>query len=169
MKLLLGEQRGGEKGYTTVDLGGDADYIFDLNNPLTLFEENSIESIGAFHLIEHLRPTRVRAAVASWIRCLKPGGKLIIECPDFDAVLDWYLRERTLLSKQWIFGNDSREGQSHRWGFDKNELMDVVMSAPYLVDVYTNPYRVDAYFAEPQDYHKAQGPCLRVEVVKNEL
>ena len=160
MQLLLGEQRSGENGYTTVDLGGDADYIFDLNNPLTLFDENSVDSIGAYHLIEHLRPTRVRGAVASWIRCLKPGGSLIIECPDFNAVLEWYLREHTLLSKQWIFGDDSREGQNHQWGFGKNELMDVVV---------TTPYRVDAYFAEPQDYHKAQGPCLRIEAIKNEL
>lgn len=155
VKILLGESRKGEKGYFTVDIGGEADYKADLNEPLTIFSEETVDGIGAFHLIEHLRPTMVEDAIKSWVNTLKKGGLLIIECPDFDSVIEWYLKDKSLLAKQWIFGNDSRVGQNHLWGFNKQDLKNIFDKLP-----------VRYSFAEPQDYHKAEGPCLRIEAIK---
>lgn len=158
LKLLLGEPRKGERGYTTIDIGDEADVKFDLNNPLSdIYPENSVDSIGAFHLIEHLKPTRIRKLIASWAKVLKPGGILNVECPDFDGCVQWYLKDKSLLSKQWIFGDDSREGQHHFWGFSAEELEDIFKELPVIYQL-----------AEPQDYHKNQGPCLRIECVKKQ-
>src|SRR5574343_1110893 len=156
LKLMLGEPRQGERVYTTIDIGYEADVHFDLNNPLSnICPLNHVESIGAFHLIEHLKPTKIREVIKSWVDVLKPGGILNIECPDFDECVRWYLRDKSLLSKQWIFGDDSREGQHHFWGFNKEELEDILKDLP-----------VRYAFADPQDYHKDQGPCIRIEIIK---
>lgn len=153
-KLLLGHPMH-KDGYTTLDAFGSPDRNFDLNEPLD-YEPNSLEEIGAFHVIEHLHPGRVRFVVSSWVECLKPGGKIIIETPDFDGLIAWYVKEpenRTVL--EWIFGDDSRRGQNHFWGYNKDRLMALFDGLP-----------VDAEFAEPEDYHAKEGPCLRLEVTK---
>lgn len=156
LKLMLGEPRKGERGYTTIDIGHEADVHFDLNNPLTdIYPENSVDLIGAYHLIEHLKPTQIRKIIKSWVDALKSGGIMNIECPDFDGCIEWYRKDKSLLSKQWIFGDDSREGQHHFWGFNVEELDDIVKDLP-----------VRYAFADPQDYHKEQGPCLRIEIIK---
>lgn len=153
-KILLGEPVK-KAGFFTLDIAGSPDRNFDLNEPLD-YDYNSIEWIGTFHLIEHLHPSRVKYLVTSWVNCLKPGGKLIIETPDFDQLITWYIREpenRKVL--QWIFGDDSRRGQNHLWGFNEKRLLDLFENLP-----------VDAEFAPPEDYHANEGPCLRLEVTK---
>lgn len=156
-KLLLGEPRKGVKeGYLTIDFFGEPDILFDLSKPLTeVIEPGSVDLIGSFHMLEHLHPTVVPEVVKSWVECLKPGGALVIETPNFDAVVRWYMNAGELKAKQWIFGDDSRLGQNHLWGYNAEELLDLFKDLP-----------VSAYLAEPQDYHKQEGPCLRIEVIK---
>lgn len=152
-KILLGEPVK-RPGYFTLDIAGSPDRNFDLNEPLD-YDYNTIEEIGTYHLIEHLHPSRVKYLVTSWVNCLKPGGKLIIETPDFDGLILWYLKEQSTLSMKWIFGDDSRRGQNHLWGYNEKRLLDLFENLP-----------VDAEFASPQDYHAQEGPCLRIEVTK---
>ena len=153
-KLLLGHPLK-LQGFFTLDYVGSPDRNFDLNEPLD-YQYNSIETIESHHVIEHLHPGRVKFLVTSWVNCLKPGGTLIIETPDFDQLITWYIRDpdnKKVL--QWIFGDDSRKGQNHLWGYNEKRLMDLFENLP-----------VNAEFAPPQDYHSAEGPCLRIEVTK---
>lgn len=153
-KILLGHPMKLD-GYTTLDFVGSPDRNFDLNEPLD-YEYNSLDEIAAYHVIEHLRPGRVKFLVESWVNCLKPGGKIIIETPDFDGLIAWYIKEPdNRKALQWIFGDDSRKGQNHFWGYNKDRLLSLFEDLP-----------VDAEFTEPQDYHAEEGPCLRIEVTK---
>lgn len=52
MKVILGEQTK-VNGYTTIDFCGEPDILFDLNNGIPL-PSDSVDSLTAYHVIEHL-------------------------------------------------------------------------------------------------------------------
>ncbi len=47
------------------------------------YPENSIDEIRSHHLFEHFSRAEAIALLLRWRRWLKPGGKLVIETPDF--------------------------------------------------------------------------------------
>jgi predicted SAM-dependent methyltransferase len=60
-------------GEYPVQLGGDA-------ARLEWFSDNSLDFVYSSHLLEDFDDTK--AALKEWLRVLKPGGNLIIFCPD---------------------------------------------------------------------------------------
>lgn len=60
-------------GQLPVQLGGDAGHLF-------WFADNVLDFVFSSHLLEDF--VDVKAAVTEWLRVLKPGGRLIIYCPD---------------------------------------------------------------------------------------
>ena len=60
-------------GQKPVQLGGDA-------GRLVWFADDVLDFVFSSHLLEDF--VDVKAAVAEWLRVLKPGGRLIIFCPD---------------------------------------------------------------------------------------
>ncbi|MFW5889426.1 MAG: glycosyltransferase [Bacillota bacterium] len=68
-------------GYINCDLyNPKADMNFDAAK--CPFEDNSIDEISAYHLIEHFDFKQAFDVLKEWNRILKPGGKLVIETPD---------------------------------------------------------------------------------------
>ena len=66
------------------------------------FKDGSVEEIYASHIIEHLAPSALNDTLNEWCRVLKPGGQIVLRCPNFEL----YLRE-------WLEGDDAyRQG----WG-----------------------------------------------------
>ena len=53
----------------------------DIRN-LEVFEDNSAEEILSVHVIEHFYYWEVADVLKEWVRVLKPGGRMIIECPN---------------------------------------------------------------------------------------
>ena len=60
-------------GHYPVQLGGDC-------ANLVWFRDGALDFVYSSHLLEDFIDTR--AALAEWLRVLKPGGRLIIFCPD---------------------------------------------------------------------------------------
>jgi SAM-dependent methyltransferase len=50
---------------------------------LLSYDDNSVDEIRSHHLFEHFERADAIALLIKWRRWLKPGGKLIIETPDF--------------------------------------------------------------------------------------
>lgn len=157
MKLLIGSGVSKLDGYKTVDLFVPADYNFNLEEPIPL-EEKSVEEIIGYHVIEHLDHRKVVDAVRSWQRVLIPGGKLLLEFPDLDAVIQWYHQEQSNKALEWLFGTHDRPGQVHKWGYTKESMKALLVAAGFTESTIL--------FTDPQDYHKKDGPCLRVEAQK---
>lgn len=76
-------------GYTNIDYPPDdktimnvkADIYQDIN---TLeYAENSLDEVRSHHLFEHFNRVDALKLLAKWRRWLKPGGKLVIETPDY--------------------------------------------------------------------------------------
>jgi len=89
MKLHLGCGEKYLEGYVNIDypqsehsvIKVKADVYHDMRT--LSYPENSIDEIQSHHLFEHFLRADAIALLMRWRRWLKPGGKLVIETPDF--------------------------------------------------------------------------------------
>ena len=108
------------KGYINVDLvedrsGVKPDVNCDLRN-LSVFESDYADEILSVHVVEHFWRWEVEQVLSEWVRVLKPGGKLILECPNLISACEEFLKDpeagaspnqkgqRTM----WVFYGDPR-------------------------------------------------------------
>lgn len=78
------------------------------------YNDNSVDEIRNHHLFEHFPRAEALKLLADWRRWLKPGGKLLIETPDFEESARAYIwvptRKRRMELGRHIFGR-LHEGQ----------------------------------------------------------
>jgi len=119
------------------------------------FQNNSIEKIESYHVIEHLSRHDVLKALKEWNRVLQSGGTLNIECPDFDELVRLYLKgdEKAL---DGIFALQRFEGDYHLFGYNYKRLKRVLENSGF----------TDIKSRTAQDYHTSEWPCIRVESSK---
>ena len=123
-----------------------------------------IEEICAYHVIEHLpRPGKqsqkpnVHTALDLWNSILVGGGKLILECPDFDKTIRDYL-SGNLARKDNIYGLNRSPGDVHLWGYGRHDLRALVESHGFEVIEQ----------GDGTDYHAKLEPCQRLVAIKRE-
>lgn len=82
IKLNLGSGSDYMEGWINVDLytGHTTDERFDVKQ--LPYQDNSVDEIKAFHIIEHFPWTEGLVAIREWYRVLKPNGRLWLETPD---------------------------------------------------------------------------------------
>jgi len=155
LHLHLGCGRRRLKGCVNIDVHDSpaTDYLADIARlPCA---DNSVTVIENYHVIEHVPHTRISDVLSEWLRVLRPGGTLIIECPDLDRAAAEYLEgnEDRLYS---IFGRQRFSGDTHYWGFNARRLRNLLQAVGF----------VDVVECEPRDYHASAEPCLRIECAK---
>ena len=154
LKLHLGCGNKRFEGYINIDWRktGATDLVCDIRN--LPYNDNSVDLIETYHIIEHLPRRELPKALREWRRVLIPGGKLIIECPDFDKNLQDYLKninpEMQLL---YIYGRQRFEGDAHYFGYNFERLKNILKACGF-----SDIQRKDA-----QDYHTGEAACLRVK------
>jgi len=128
------------------------DYVGDITNlPIP---PRSVQRIETYHVIEHIPQPAVRDTLRSWRRWLKPGGVLVIECPDFDADVRDVLAGDTERMFS-IFGRQRFPGDAHHWGYSVDTLSALLRDIGF----------AEIRSAPASDYHAASEPCIRVEAV----
>ena len=113
--------------YINVDLyplpQGKYDAHFDVSK--LPYEDNSVDEIRAFHIIEHFDFFESQHVLNEWYRVLKPGGRLWVETPDFLATCDAFVKGdedfRVLLYGQF-FAHPWIPGQTHKFLFTEGQL-----------------------------------------------
>src|SRR4051794_35601865 len=101
----------------------------------------TVERIETYHVIEHIPHPIAPDVLAEWCRVLKPGGTLVVECPDFDEGVRQYLAgDDALLGS--IYGWQRYDGDTHFYGYNVERLTALLHKAGF--SVVTE--------AEPQDY-----------------
>lgn len=142
-------------GYVNIDIRRTkaTDYVCDVIN--LPFPKNSIELIETYHMIKHLPKEVFLKALKNWYYILIPGGKLIIELPDFDKAVQEYLEgyEERLNN---IFGLHRFKGDTHHFGYNFKRVKQILIQNGF--EKITNP--------DPTDYHKSNEPCMRIEAYK---
>lgn len=91
--------------------GYQPDVICDARD-LAPFEDNSVDEVLSVHLIEHLSRQDAIKAVAEWARVLKPGGQLIIECPNILSAC-----EALMKAPESALRHDGEAAQRTMWAF----------------------------------------------------
>ncbi len=131
-------------GYVNVDVapsrGGQApDVICDLHR-LTPFESNSVDEILSVHVVEHFWRWEVLDVLREWVRVLKPGGVMILECPNLISACEAFLEDPDAASgpgpegqrSMWVFYGDPAWQDPlmvHRWGYTPKSLCALMHEA----------------------------------------
>ena len=150
-------------GYINVDVvdsraGFKPDVICDLHR-LTLFEDDSVDEILAVHVIEHVWRWEVLDVLREWVRALKPGGFMILECPNLLSAAEQLLKNPLAGAgagpegqhTMWVFYGDPAWGDPymmHRWGYTPESLGQLMEEAG-LIDVMQEP--AEFKLREPRD------------------
>ena len=114
-------------GYINVDVvpsrrGFKPDVLCDLHK-LTPFEDGSIDEILSVHVVEHFWRWEIADVLREWIRVLKPGGAMILECPNLLSAA------RELLDNPEVGAGPGQEGQRTMWVF----YGDPAWQDPYMI------------------------------------
>jgi SAM-dependent methyltransferase len=144
MKLNLGCGDKILEGYVNVDVvesraGKTPDVLCDLHQ-LTPFEDGVADEVMAIHVVEHFWRWEVVDILKEWSRVLKPGGKMILECPNLVSACQAVLADpdnATLPGQQgqrsmWVlYGDPSWRDplMVHRWGYTPRSLAQVMWEA----------------------------------------
>jgi len=143
-------------GYVNIDYRKTKSTDYVCNVVKLPFPNDSVEIIETYHMIEHLPKDVFIEAIQNWWEKLIPGGKLVIECPDFDKTVEEYLRgDEGRLNN--IFGLQRFEGDSHFWGYNFARLEELLEKYGFKGVKRTSPL----------DYHRLQEPCIRLEAYKS--
>lgn len=102
MKLHIGCKGPAIPGFKKVDIvqWGDVDYVRDARD-LSCFETGSVDEIYASHILEHFPKHETVPVLAEWCRVLQPGGLIYISVPNFDVMVEMYIRSGRIL-ETWV-------------------------------------------------------------------
>ena len=121
-----------------------ADRRVDLLDVVQEFGESSVDHLESHHALEHLSIEESHLALREWVRVLKPGGSLVITCPDLDALArDWVRSDE---DRRWsrllpmIYGSQEHVGMFHRSGFNRHRLSHLVAALGCELLVVHSPF-----------------------------
>jgi SAM-dependent methyltransferase len=150
-------------GYVNVDVaesraGKRPDVLCDLHH-LTPFEDNSADEVLSVHVVEHFWRWEVVGVLKEWVRVLKHGGLMILECPNLKSACETFLSSPDLLSgpgpegqrTMWVFYGDPSWRDPlmvHRWGYTPASLAGIMHEAG-LVNLRQEPAQFK--LREPRD------------------
>jgi len=119
------------------------------------FQNDSVELIETYHMVEHLLKNDFLKALQNWWKKLIPGGKIIIECPNFDKTIKEYLDGNESRINN-VYGLQRYDKDVHLYGYNFSRMKKILEECGY-----ENIKEMD-----PQDYHRLDEPCMRVEANK---
>ncbi|MEM7454870.1 MAG: methyltransferase domain-containing protein [Planctomycetota bacterium] len=137
----------------------------DLHNPaaekqldstdLSEFSDRSVCLIESHHMLEHLSFDEAKVALAEWRRVLKPGGLLVLTCPDLSAVCRLWLQlkskrestdERAIEEVNYVlkmfYGSQENEGMFHKSGYDAPFMRRFLGESDFEVLYSHTPYQI---------------------------
>ena len=97
------------------------------------FPDNYADEARAIHVIEHFYAWESLAAVKEWVRVLKPGGQLAIECPSLEKILK--LADIPQVEPRYVYWalygdpRHKRPEMCHKWAYTTLSLVRLMTQA----------------------------------------
>ena len=89
------------------------------------YEAESVDEIWSSHTLEHIGKFEIVKTLKEWYRVIKPEGKITIRVPDLAWCCQWWLNHQTTgWDMDVLFGNQSREGEFHKTGFNREIMLN---------------------------------------------
>lgn len=126
----------GYDGIDMVDHGAQQKWQGDIKK--LDFDDDSVGKMICIHAIEHFSIWEVKPMLEEWLRCLQPGGELILEFPDAYKCMLHVLsgNPNPYLGIYGIYGDPSeqRKEQHHLWAWHGASMVKMLQECGY-VDV----------------------------------
>jgi predicted SAM-dependent methyltransferase len=115
------------------------------------YPDDSVDLIETHHFIEHLSFADTDNALKEWARVTRPGGYLIVTCPDMTSIAVTLLK---LTIRQWgglysekkqyplkmVYGTQEHEGMFHKSGYNRFTLSRLLARHGFCVEFFYTPY-----------------------------
>lgn len=99
------------------------------------FDDGTVDEAMAIHVIEHIPRYETLKVLKEWLRILKPGGMLAVECPDLTKVLKLFQvpEAPANFTIMGLFGDPGFKdpAQVHKWCFNRPELEQLMCYAGF--------------------------------------
>lgn len=134
LKLHLACGHDYNEDYINIDLYAPEDAKCDVRFDVSKlpYDDNTVDEIKAFHIIEHFHFFEIQEVLKEWYRVLKPGGKLYLETPDFLETCRSFVEGNPATGmdiEQWrillyghFFAHAWIPGQTHKFLFTETQL-----------------------------------------------
>lgn len=154
IRLDIGAGHKREEGWTTLDnatkraLDGAtvAEFKPDIECDITKIPlpDNYADEVRAIHVIEHFWAWEALDVLKEWIRVLKPGGEIALECPCLDKVLQLaQVPDCPPQYVHWALYGDPKykePAMMHRWAYTRLQLAKIMAQAG-LIGIRQEPPR----------------------------
>lgn len=133
-------------GWINVDVRDEVapDIVATVRN-LDPIDTDSVDTIYACHILEHVPRPELMETLREWRRVLKPGGTLRLSVPDFWTIAELYIAFQTPM---WLligalYGRQDHEWNTHYQCFDFHYLSWMLTEAGF----------IDIRYWRPEDVH----------------
>lgn len=90
------------------------------------FPDNYADEARAIHVIEHFQPWDAPKVLREWVRVLKPGAELALECPCLDKIIKLFdVPNVPPFMTYWgLYGDPRMEDplMMHKWVYGEKQL-----------------------------------------------
>ena len=135
IRLNLGSGLKKVEGFLNVDLMLDADIVADVRN-LDMIEDDYADEILASHIIEHFYEWEAVPLLREWLRVMKPGGLISIECPNIQFCAAMFLHGgcSDRFTMWGLYGDPSHKNplMCHKWGYTPYTLAEKMAQAGFV-------------------------------------
>ncbi len=167
MKLNIGSGKRQIEGYRNVDAvkRPNVDIVAPAHN-IPQIGKGQVTDIAAIHVWEHFYRWECDAVIREWKRLLAPGGRLVLELPNFRKCCENFLKAPDQIVKHpdqltyWGIYGDPRDQDpymTHRWGWTP-ETLTAFLEENGFVEVVEVPTQFHVVGREFRD--------MRIEAVK---
>jgi ubiquinone/menaquinone biosynthesis C-methylase UbiE len=131
MKLNLGCGSKKIPEFVGVDIK-EADVVADIRN--LPFEDDSADEIMAIHVCEHFPVREILGVIKEWRRVLKQNGKMVLELPCLDKVLEHFANGSPENFTLWaLYGDPSTHKDGfpayHKWAWSREQFAMLLKAA----------------------------------------